>query len=114
MAAALRVLLLTVGLLGWASGAESAQPKPIPFVVQMTAGDSDAQRRAFLQISKVLADIGPRKVKIEVVAYEEGITSLLADNNTEIPEGLGSNTISPVENTTRRLRPCASRGMDLV
>jgi intracellular sulfur oxidation DsrE/DsrF family protein len=49
--------------------------------MQMTVGDSDAQRRAFLQIAKVLQDIGPQKVKIEVVAYESGITSLLTDNN---------------------------------
>ena len=48
--------------------------------MQMTIGDSDAQRLAFLQIAKVLEDIGPQKVKIEVVAYENGITSLLADN----------------------------------
>lgn len=46
----------------------------------MTVGDSDAQRRAFLQIQKAMQDIGPTKVKIEVVAYESGITSLLADN----------------------------------
>lgn len=49
--------------------------------MQMTVGDSDAQRRAFLQIAKVLEDIGPKKVQIEVVAYEGGIASLLPDNN---------------------------------
>ncbi|OYZ03789.1 MAG: hypothetical protein B7Y26_14230 [Hydrogenophilales bacterium 16-64-46] len=49
--------------------------------MQMTIGDSDAQRRAFMQIAKVLEDIGPHKVRIEVVAYEGGIASLLADNN---------------------------------
>lgn len=73
-------LLLMFALMGLVSGAQAAQPEPIPFVMQMTIGDSDAQRRAFLQIAKVLEDIGPQKVKIEVVAYEGGIASLLADN----------------------------------
>jgi len=80
MANALRFLLLTFALVAWAPGARAASP-PVPFVMQMTEGDSDAQRRAFLQIAKVLEDIGPGKVKIEVVAYEGGITSLLANNN---------------------------------
>ena len=69
-------------LLGvWGMAAQAAEPNPVPFVMQMTVGDSDAQRRAFLQIAKVLEDIGPHKVKIEAVAYEGGIASLLADNN---------------------------------
>lgn len=79
MRLALHGWLLMLGL--WAISAEAAEPKPVPFVMQMTVGDSDAQRRAFLQIAKVLEDIGPKKVKIEVVAYEGGIASLLADNN---------------------------------
>ncbi len=80
MTAIPRLLLLMFALMGLVSGAQAAQPEPIPFVMQMTIGDSDAQRRAFLQIAKVLEDIGPQKVKIEVVAYEGGIASLLADN----------------------------------
>lgn len=64
--------------------ARAAEPKPVPFVMQMTIGDSDAQRRAFMQIAKVLEDIGPHKVRIEVVAYEGGIASLLADNNDTV------------------------------
>lgn len=63
-----------------AGGAEGATPEVIPFVMQMTIGDSDAQRRAFLQIQKVMQDIGPRKVRIEIVAYEGGIHALLSDN----------------------------------
>ncbi len=59
----------------------AAETAPVPFVMQMTVGDSDAQRRAFLQIAKVLEDMGPQQVRIEVVAYEGGITALLADNN---------------------------------
>jgi intracellular sulfur oxidation DsrE/DsrF family protein len=64
-----------------APGAHAAEPAPVPFVMQMTVGDSDAQRWAFLQIARVLEDTGPKNVKIEVVAYEGGIASLLADNN---------------------------------
>ena len=61
--------------------AQADKTGPVPFVMQMTVGDSDAQRRAFLQIQKVMQDIGPKKVKIEVVAYEGGLTSLLSSNN---------------------------------
>lgn len=60
--------------------ASQAAPKPVPIVMQMTVSDSDTQRRAFLQIAKVLEDIGRDKVRIEVVAYEGGIHALLADN----------------------------------
>lgn len=63
-----------------AASAQAAPPKPTPFVMQMTVGDSDAQRRAFLQIQKVLQDIGSAKVHIEVVAYEAGISALASDN----------------------------------
>lgn len=61
--------------------AETAKAKPVTFVMQMTAAEELQQRRAFLQIAKVLEDIGPDKVKIEVVAYEGGIVSLLANNS---------------------------------
>ena len=74
------LVLLIVGGFGSAQATEPNEPQPIPFVIQMTIGDSDAQRRAFLQIAKVLEDIGAQKVKIEVVAYEGGIDSLLSDN----------------------------------
>ena len=56
--------------------------KPVTFVMQMTVSEEIQQRRAFLQISKVLEDIGPDKVNIEVVAYEGGILSLLANNSS--------------------------------
>lgn len=81
MPALLRFWLVLFVSLGVSLHAQAADTGPIPFVMQMTAGDSDAQRRAFLQIQKVMQDIGPKKVKIEVVAYESGITSLLSDNN---------------------------------
>ncbi|OJZ17752.1 MAG: hypothetical protein BGP21_02240 [Thiobacillus sp. 65-29] len=77
---AVRALLLLTAFFGLIGGAQAAQPEPVPIVMQMTVGDSDAQRRAFLQIAKVLEDIGPDKVRIEVVAYEGGIHALLADN----------------------------------
>jgi len=61
--------------------AKSGKIKPVTFVMQMTVSEEIQQRRAFLQISKVLEDIGPDKVNIEVVAYEGGIISLLANNS---------------------------------
>ena len=75
-------LLATLVVLGCGQAlAKESQPRaPIPFVMQMTTEDPLLQRRAFLQIQKVLADIGPNNVKIEVVAYEGGILSLLTNN----------------------------------
>ena len=53
----------------------------IPFVVQLTrAADNYGHRRAFLQIDRVLDDLGEENLKFEVVAYEDGIHALLADN----------------------------------
>ena len=80
MADVLRFLLLMFAL-ATAAPAVAAPPGPVPFVMQMTVGDSDAQRRAFLQMDKVLEDIGSGNVTIEVVAYEGGIASLLANNS---------------------------------
>lgn len=54
---------------------------PVPFVVQLTrAGDNYGQRRALLQIDRVLDDLGEHNLQIEVVAYEDGIHALLANN----------------------------------
>lgn len=59
-----------------------AQQEANKFVVQLTrSGDNYGHRRVFLQIDKVLTDIGEDKLKIEVVAYEEGINALLSDNS---------------------------------
>jgi uncharacterized protein len=74
------MLFLSLSVFGQSLAREVEESKPVPFVMQMTIGDSDAQRRAFLQIDKVLEDLGTQHVNIEVVAYEGGITSLLADN----------------------------------
>lgn len=64
-----------------APAAYSAEAEPVKFVMQLTrSGDNYGHRRAFLQMDKVLDDIGDEKLDIEVVAYEEGIQALLADN----------------------------------
>ncbi|MDY6980271.1 MAG: DsrE family protein [Pseudomonadota bacterium] len=56
-------------------------PEPVPFVMQLTRpGDNYGHRRAFLQMDKVLTDLGENNLKIEVVAYEDGIRALLAEN----------------------------------
>ena len=69
MAVLCRAALLLFAMLALpGASAHAAEAPPVPFIMQMTVGDSDAQRRAFLQITKVLEDIGPQKVKIEVVA----------------------------------------------
>lgn len=80
MTAILRALVLILVFSAPANVVARAAPKPAPIVMQMTLGDSDAQRRAFLQIAKVLEDLGPQTVRIEVVAYDSGITSLLSEN----------------------------------
>lgn len=55
--------------------------EPVPFVVQLTRpADDFGHRRVMLQIDKVLDDIGEDRVRFVVVAYEEGIHALLADN----------------------------------
>lgn len=59
----------------------AAESTPVPFVMQLTrTGDNYGHRRAFLQIDKVLNDLGEKNLKIEVVAYEDGILALLAEN----------------------------------
>ena len=58
-----------------------AQQEPVPFVVQLTrTAENYGHRRVFLQIDKILNDLGEDNLKIEVVAYENGIQSLLAEN----------------------------------
>lgn len=59
----------------------AVQAEPVPFVVQLTRADEhNGHRRVMMQIDKVLADLGEDKLKIVVVAYEDGIQSLLANN----------------------------------
>ncbi len=80
MKSLLKIFVLTFLLLGICPSASLAQ-EPVQFVVQLTRGaDNHGHRRALLQIDKVLEDIGPDKLKIVVVAYEEGVHALLANN----------------------------------
>jgi len=55
--------------------------EPVNFVVQLTrSSDNNGQRRAFLQIDRVIHDLGSDRVRFTVVAYEEGVSALLANN----------------------------------
>ncbi len=78
----LLLMLSMISAMGMVSPAlaKTQKAKPVTFVMQMTVAEELQQRRALLQIAKVLEDIGPDKVAIEVVAYEGGILSLLANN----------------------------------
>lgn len=58
-----------------------AADAPVPFVMQLTRNaDNYGHRRAFLQIDKVLDDIGDDKLELVIVAYEDGIQALLEEN----------------------------------
>lgn len=70
--------LMVFALLG---SAYSQAVEPVPFVMQLTRpADNAGHRRALLQIDRTLNDIGEKNLKIEVVAYEDGIHALLASN----------------------------------
>jgi intracellular sulfur oxidation DsrE/DsrF family protein len=72
-------MILVVWL--FAIPAYAEEQTAVPFVMQLTrSGDNFGHRRAFLQIDKVLNDLGEKNLKIEVVAYEDGIHALLAEN----------------------------------
>lgn len=72
-------LLIACSVVSAASAAPPANP--VPFVVQLTrSGDHHGHRRVFLQIDKVLNDLGENNLKIVVVAYEEGIQALVVTN----------------------------------
>jgi len=76
----LAILLTLVTSSIYSSGAYAAE-KPIDFVMQLTrSGENYGHRRAFLQIDKVLTDLGEKNLNITVVAYEDGIHSLLENN----------------------------------
>ena len=58
-----------------------AEEKPTSFVMQLTrSSDNYGHRKAFLQLDKVLDDNGEGRLKVEVVAYENGIHALLSEN----------------------------------
>jgi intracellular sulfur oxidation DsrE/DsrF family protein len=59
----------------------AAATEPVHFVMQLTrSNEHHGHRRAFLQIDKVLTDLGEKNLSITVVAYEDGIHALLAKN----------------------------------
>ena len=66
----------------------ATEAEPVPFVVQLTrTSDNFRHRRVFMQIDKVLNDLGDKNLKIVVVAYEDGIHALL-ENNKETSQFL--------------------------
>jgi len=74
-------LILSIVSYSMLSSAHAADSKPVPFVMQLTrSGDNLGHRRVFLQIDKVLDDLGEQNLKIIVVAYEDGIHALLEEN----------------------------------
>lgn len=74
------LLWLLIGITGLPH-ALAGEQQAAPFVMQLTrSGENYGHRRALLQIDKVLDDIGEDKLRVVVVAYEEGIQALLANN----------------------------------
>lgn len=60
--------------------ASAADKKLTPFVVQLTRkAEDNGHRRTLMQIDKILTDLDGQ-VRFEVVAYEDGIHALLANN----------------------------------
>jgi len=73
------LLLLFFSSLAYAQ--EKVEKAPVDFVMQLTRNsDNFGHRRAFLQIDKILNDLGEENLNIVVVAYEDGIHSLLSEN----------------------------------
>lgn len=76
----LYALLTFITFMGLVSNPARAK-EPVDFVVQLTrSGDNYGHRRVFLQLDKVLHDLGQDKVRFVVVAYEEGILALVSSN----------------------------------
>ena len=74
------IMVLLLSSIAWPS-VTMAEEDPIPFVMQLTRdGENNGHRRVFFQIDKVLSDLGEKNLRIEVVAYEDGIHALLANN----------------------------------
>ena len=74
-------LMLMLSYVPTMTGKVQAAEEPVQFVVQLTrSGENNGHRRVFMQIDKVLTDLGEDKVAFTVVAYEEGILALLSEN----------------------------------
>jgi intracellular sulfur oxidation DsrE/DsrF family protein len=75
------IIALLLGMVGLLPLGDVIAAETAPFVMQFTRADENyGHRRALLQIDKVLDDLGEDKLKIVVVAYEDGIHALLAEN----------------------------------
>jgi len=73
--------LLSMLLLAGSHAAAEDKAEPTAFVVQLTRdSDNFGHRRALFQIDRILGDLGEKNLKFVVVAYEEGIHALLANN----------------------------------
>ena len=75
------ILILVIAAYFMPPCVTAAEAEPVAFVMQLTrSGENYGHRRALLQIDRVLDDLGEKNLEIEVVAYEDGIQALLADN----------------------------------
>ena len=75
-----RLLRLLLAITVFVPGIVVAGEK-VPFVMQLTrTADNYGHRRAFLQIDRVLDDLGEDNLRFEVIAYEDGIHALLAES----------------------------------
>lgn len=78
-------MLAVLGLSLLQSSAEAEQATPVDFVVQLTRpAEGFGHRRALLQLDRALTDLGEDKVRFTVVAYEDGIQALRADNDKTV------------------------------
>lgn len=72
---------LLAGIVALLGSGIAAADTATPVVMQLTrSADNFGHRRALLQIDRVLDDLGTDKLAVTVVAYEDGIHALLADN----------------------------------
>lgn len=79
----IRLVFLFIISLSSFSALASVKTDVTNIVVQLTrSSENFGHRKAFFQIDKVLSDIGEKKLKIVVVAYENGIHALTQDSNT--------------------------------
>ena len=77
------ILLFIISLSSFSAIAASTTPDVTNIVVQLTrSSENFGHRKAFFQIDKVLSEIGEKKLKIVVVAYENGIHALTQDSRT--------------------------------
>jgi len=75
----LPIVITLTCLPGLAHSADNSDPAS--FVMQLTrTAENFGHRRALLQLDKSLTDLGEKNIKVDVVAYEDGIYALLEDN----------------------------------